>query len=132
MSCVGCGMEIAQGVKFCAACGTAALSQVRVGSPVTPGSATAVRIDAPVWLFCVVGGLVGAIGGYLTRPSAFLVGQLPFETVITGGATLRGFDQLLVPVAQQSLNQMVTWAIVCAVLGGVAGAILRRLNPRTP
>ncbi len=72
--------------------------------------------------------MLGGIIGYLTRPSALLVGQLPFGTVITGGGGLQGLDQLLVPVAQQSLNQMITWTIIGAVLGGVAGAVLRRMN----
>jgi hypothetical protein len=73
--------------------------------------------------------MLGGIIGYLTRPSALLVGQLPFETVITGGASLQGLDQLLIPVARQSLNQMLTWTIIGAVLGGVGGAILNRMKP---
>jgi len=130
MYCVGCGTEIPQGVNFCSGCGTAAPSQVPVSAPASPGVllGTAGNIT-PLWLFCVIGGMLGGIIGYLSRPSALLVGQLPFGTVITGGAGLQGLDQLLVPVAQQSLNQMLTWTLIGAVLGGVAGAILRRMKP---
>jgi hypothetical protein len=128
MYCVGCGKEITQGVNFCSACGTVAPSPVQPSAPFAHG-ASPVRINAPIWLFCVIGGVLGGIIGYLTRPSAIFVGQLPFGTVITGGAGLQGLDQLLLPVAQQSLNQMLTWTIIGAVLGGVACAILRRMKP---
>jgi hypothetical protein len=129
MFCVGCGKEIALGVNFFSACGTSSPASAIVS--LTPAN-NAIRLDAPVWLFCIGGGMLGGIIGYLTRPSALLVGQLPFGTVITGGAGLQGLDQLLVPVARQSFNQMLTGAIVCAVLGGVVGAILHRMKPRTP
>lgn len=131
MYCIGCGKEIAQGVNFCSACGTVAPSSVQSSAPFAHG-ASPVRIAAPIWLFCVIGGALGGIIGYLTRPSAMFVGQLPFGTVITGGSGLQGLDQLLVPTAQQSFNQMLTGAIVCAVLGGVVGAVLRRMKPGTP
>ncbi len=128
MYCVGCGKEVAQGVKFCDVCGTAVPLPVAAGAHPAPLNAT--RIDTPIWLFCVVGGMVGAITGYLSRPSAMLVGQLPFETVITGGAGLQGLDQLLVPIAQQSFNQMLAGAFVGAVLGGVLGVVLRQMRSR--
>ena len=130
MYCMSCGNEIPQGMYSCGLCGAPAPSMAP--APTLPtGGASAVRVNAPIWLFCVFGGMLGGIVGYLTRPSAMLVGQLPFGIVITGGAGLQGLDQLLVPIAQQSFNQMVTGAIVCAVLGGIVGAILRRMNPGT-
>lgn len=132
MYCVGCGKEFLQAMNFCDACGASAPSQVPASPPFANVGASALGVDAPLWLFCVVGGMLGGIIGYLTRPSALLVGQLPFGIVITGGAGLQGLDQLLAPVAQQSFNQMVTGAIVCAVLGGVVGAILRRMKPGKP
>jgi len=130
--CVGCGTEITPGVNFCSACGASAPSQTPVAASFSHGSAGAVGVGPPIWLFCVSGGMLGGIIGYLTRPSALLVGQLPFGTVITAGAGLQGLDQLLIPVAQQSFNQMLTGAIVCAVLGGVVGVVLRRLKPGPP
>ena len=69
----------------------------------------------------VIGVLVGGFIGFLQRPSALLVGQLPFSTVITRGANLQGLDQLLIPLAQRSFNVMVTWSLV----GGAAGAMLQ-------
>jgi hypothetical protein len=49
------------------------------------------------------------------RPSVILIGQLPFGTVVTRGATLTGLDQILVPAAQQSFN--------VTLGGGIAGAV---------
>jgi hypothetical protein len=65
----------------------------------------------------ILGVLLGGLVGYLLRPSAFLVGQLPLETVITRGAYLQGLDQLLVGTAQASFNYL----FVGAVIGGVVG-----------
>jgi hypothetical protein len=72
----------------------------------------------------ILGLIVGAFIGFLLRPSAMLVGQLPFETVVSRGANLRGFDQLLVPTAEMSFNIM----MVGAIIGAVAGAIIGRLT----
>ena len=55
-----------------------------------------------------------------------LIGQLPFETVISRGANLQGLDRLLVPTAQASFNMMVVGAIVGAVVGVVVGQLLAR------
>ncbi len=68
-----------------------------------------------VWLLGVGGFLLGALVGYLYRPPAFLVGQLPFHVVITRGTQLKGFDQVYIPVAESSFNYLLG--------GGVAGAI---------
>ena len=78
----------------------------------------------------LVGAILGGIVGYLVRPSALFVGQLPFETVITRGADLRGADTLLVATAQQSFNIM----LAAAICGAVAGAVLGRtlVRPSTP
>ena len=65
----------------------------------------------------LLGLVAGAAIGFLTRPSTFLVGQLPLSTVLTRGGNLGGLDQLLVPAAQASFNQM----LVFAVLGGAVG-----------
>lgn len=69
----------------------------------------------------IVGLLIGGIIAFLARPSAFLVGQLPFGDVITRGANLKGLDQMLVPIAQQSFNTMLIGAIIGAVAGIVTG-----------
>jgi hypothetical protein len=66
------------------------------------------------------GFLVGGLIGFLLRPAAFLVGQLPFEHVISRGASLKGMDQLLVPIAQQSFNT----TLIGAIIGATAGIII--------
>jgi MFS family permease len=95
-------------------------------------AAIPVRIDDTKWLYPLVGGVAGAVVGYLTRPSGMLGGQLPFGAVITRGGSLQGLDEVLVPLARQSFNQMAAGTIAGAMLGGVAGAILRRMNPAKP
>lgn len=72
----------------------------------------------------ILGFLIGGLLGFLARPSAFLVGQLPFEYVITRGATLKGMDQLLVPLAQQSFSITLIGAIVGAIVGIVIGFVV--------
>lgn len=75
-----------------------------------------------------MGGFVGLVLAYLTRPSAFLVGQLPFGVVITRGVMLRGLEQLLVPVARESFNHLLTGGIAGAVLGGLIWLLLFHRN----
>lgn len=72
----------------------------------------------------LVGFLLGGFIAFLLRPSAMLVGQLPFETVISRGANLRGLDKLLVSTAQTSFNMMVAGAILGAVCGIVLGRVI--------
>ncbi len=69
----------------------------------------------------IVGLLIGGFVGFLARPSFFLIGQLPFEHVISRGATLKGMDQMLVPLAQQSFNITLIGAIVGVIAGIVIG-----------
>jgi ABC-type nitrate/sulfonate/bicarbonate transport system permease component len=77
-------------------------------------------------LLGIVGLLVGGFVGFQLRPSAFLVGQLPFETVLTRGANLRGFDLLLVSTAQTSFNYM----LAGAALGAACGLAVALLSSR--
>lgn len=67
--------------------------------------------------FGIGGFIVGGFLAFLMRPSAFLVGQLPFEQVISRGANLKGLDVMLVPLAQQSFNVMIIGSIVGALAG---------------
>jgi len=77
-------------------------------------------------LLGVVGFLVGGFVGFQLRPAAFLVGQLPFGTVITRGSNLSGLEALLVSTAQTSFNYM----LAGAVLGAACGAVVGALGPR--
>jgi hypothetical protein len=54
----------------------------------------------------IIGFIAEGVIGFLYRPSALLIGQLPFDTVITRGANLKGVDQVLIPLAQSSFNNM--------------------------
>ena len=69
---------------------------------------------------------VGGLVGFLLRPSVPLMGQLPFITVITRGANLRGLDQLLTGYARTSFNYLVAGIIVGAVIGMIPGFVLPR------
>lgn len=71
-------------------------------------------------LLSVTGFLVGGLIGFLARPSAFLIGQLPLKHVITRGGNLEGMDQILIPLAERSFNFM----LIGAVLGATVGAVL--------
>ncbi len=78
------------------------------------------------WLTGAAGFLAGAAIGYLYRPPAILVGQLPFEHVISRGTTLKGLDQMFLEVAQKSFDYMVAGGIIGAVLGVVAAILYQR------
>lgn len=74
---------------------------------------------------CVIGVLIGAIVGFMLRPSVPLLGQLPLGTVLSGGADLQGFASLLRPTAETSR----TYLIVGAVLGGIVGYLIALARP---
>jgi hypothetical protein len=68
----------------------------------------------------LAGLLIGGVVGFLLRPSVPLLGQLPFTTVITRGANLRGLDQLLLGYARSSFNYLVAGIVLGAVVGLIA------------
>jgi hypothetical protein len=72
----------------------------------------------------LIGLLAGGVVGFLLRPSAFLVGQLPLETVITRGEQLKGLDRLYKPTAEISFNYMLVGAIVGLLCGVVISYFL--------
>jgi hypothetical protein len=71
-----------------------------------------------------LGLIMGALIGFLLRPSVMLIGQLPFETVISRGTTLQGLDKVLVSTAETSFNIMLVGAIIGAVMGVALGRVL--------
>ncbi len=74
----------------------------------------------------IVGFIAGGFIGFLYRPSAFIIGQLPFDVVITRGANLKGIDQVLIPLAQTSFNNMMAIAVIGAAIGIIIGLLLTR------
>ncbi len=79
-----------------------------------------------VWLLAAAGFVVGALIGYLYRPPAFLIGQLPFDVVISRGTSLKGFDQMYIPVAETSFNYLLGGGLIGAAAGAAAALLLRR------
>jgi len=65
----------------------------------------------------IAGVLIGSVVGFLLRPGVPLMGQLPFSTVITRGANLRGLDQILTGYARTSFNYLVAGVVLGAVIG---------------
>ena len=64
-----------------------------------------------------VGGAIGAVIGFLLRPSVPLIGQLPLGTVLTRGGNLSGLDSILKGAAETSCNYMIVGALIGAVVG---------------
>lgn len=80
------------------------------------------RLTAPG---IILGLILGALIGFLLRPSAPLVGQLPFSVVISRGNNLTGVEVLLKPLAEQSFNYVIAWALVGGAVLGIAGRMSR-------
>lgn len=76
----------------------------------------------------ILGALLGGFIAYLMRPSLPLIGQLPFEIVITAGTQLKGLDTMLVGAARESCLILVVGVILGAVVGTIIGPILLKLN----
>lgn len=74
----------------------------------------------------IVGLSIGGAVGFLLRPSVPLMGQLPFTTVITRGANLRGLDQLLLGYARSSFNYVVAGIVLGAIVGLIASIAIER------
>lgn len=134
MFCPTCGTEIPDATKFCGQCGQAVVrSEAKVNEPLpgvgeVPQQASEPSGSAPLDLrfLLAIGFLAGGFIGFLLRPSVFLVGQLPFSTVVTRGSGLSGLDQLLVPSAQQSFNVMVAGTLVGAAVAFAASRLLAK------
>jgi hypothetical protein len=71
--------------------------------------------------FGIAGAVIGAVLGFLFRPSVPLIGQLPIESVLSRGSNLNGMDMLLRPVAEESFN----YVVIGAILGGAITAGVR-------
>jgi len=85
----------------------------------------------PIGLLALIGLFAGGWIGFLLRPSAMLIGQLPFETVISRGAGLKGLDLLLVSTAEQSFNMLVAGAVIGALAGVFVGFLSTGQSEKT-
>ncbi len=82
------------------------------------------KSNGPIIGIGIAGFLIGGLIAFLLRPSAFLIGQLSFGDVITRGASFKGMDQMLVPLAQRSFNVMLVGAIIGTIAGVVIGYLV--------
>ncbi|WP_048205243.1 hypothetical protein [Methanococcoides methylutens] len=74
----------------------------------------------------IIGALIGGTVGYLLRPSAPLVGQLPFDVVITRGSNLQGLERMVIPTAEASFNYIVAGVIIGAILFWIISIQLKK------
>ena len=74
----------------------------------------------------IAGLLIGGLVGFLLRPSVPLIGQLPFSTVISRGANLRGLDQLLLGYARTSFNYLLAGLVLGVVIGLIAAFVIEK------
>ncbi len=109
--CPTCGRKISEEAAACPGCGR----PIRGAAPAW--SAKGVR-DALRLLGCALGGAIG----FLMRPAAPLIGQLPFGYVVTGGISLQGMDVILRPLAERSFLYLAGGVVA----GGLAGALAAR------
>jgi hypothetical protein len=75
---------------------------------------------------CLAGGFVG----FLLRPSAFLVGQLPFQHVISRGESLQGVERVMMTMARDSFNIMMSGAVIGLIAGVIIGYFAGKMKSR--
>jgi hypothetical protein len=140
MFCPQCGHQNPDSAKFCMGCGFSYSGSSSETQPVTPRLNAeplgGVRAHTPrkhrgssfgqVIRFGFYGAFIGSFIGYLLRPSAPLVGQLPLTTVLTRGSDLRGINQILIPLAQTSFNYIIVGIVLGWVIGAIAGLLLSK------
>jgi hypothetical protein len=71
-----------------------------------------------------IGCLTGGFIGFLLRPSAFVIGQLPFQHVITRGQSLQGVERVFMSLARESFNTMMIGAVIGLLAGVVIGCFI--------
>ena len=97
--CPQCGHDVNAGAKLCGHCWAKLESRFGEGVTVTTVASGGVGLGFADRRFMLggIGFVLGGLLGFLTRPSALLIGQLPFSIVLSRGGNLRGLDQVLVP-----------------------------------
>ena len=74
----------------------------------------------------IVGCLAGGFIGFLLRPSAFVIGRLPFQHVITRGQSLQGVERVFMSLARESFNTMMIGAAISLLAGAAIGYFISR------
>ena len=134
--CASCGNRVAADSRFCSVCGrelpdiTDVPARASVVSPkysiehVESGNSgrrvsveLAGRTPASFYLPCGLGILLGALVGFLLRPTVPMIGQLPLGMVLSGGDNLQGLDLLLRSTAQESREYVIIGGIIGLVIG---------------
>ena len=87
---------------------------------------TSGKSNSLILILALIGLATGGLLGFLFRPSAFIIGQLPFDMVITRGIYLQGVDRMLIPLAESSFNQMTTIAAIGALIGAALGFVMTK------
>ncbi len=78
----------------------------------------------------MVGCLAGGFIGFLLRPSAFMIGQLPLQHVITRGQSLQGVERVFLSLARESFNTMMIGAAIGLLAGIVIGCFITAKGSR--
>ncbi|MGO9261140.1 MAG: zinc ribbon domain-containing protein [Bryobacteraceae bacterium] len=122
MFCAQCGHSIPDHAGFCIGCGTAVRKAPQTDRP---------HSQTSLLSYGILGLLVGAIIGYLTRPSIPILGRQPtLDIVLTGGSNLHGINRVLAPLAQQAQHQVITYACIGAVIMVFVGVLANRAGQR--
>lgn len=70
-----------------------------------------------------LGAGIGGVAGFLLRPAAPVIGQLPLVDVLTRGKALEGVQLVLRPTAEASFNYLMG-GVVIGFLAGLAMAVV--------
>jgi hypothetical protein len=119
--------EKATGERACAGAGAGERGGIRSILPacrrpvagLASGRETNYRCIDP--MATLIGAIGGGLVGFFLRPSVPLLGQLPFETVISRGANLSGLDIILRSTAETSFNYLAAGLVAGAILGWMVG-----------
>ncbi|MDD3966100.1 MAG: hypothetical protein WC372_04960 [Candidatus Neomarinimicrobiota bacterium] len=76
--------------------------------------------------FGVLGLLLGAFIGFLSRPSSPIAGRVSFIDALTRGASLEGVNQVMLSLAQRSFDIMLIGALIGLVAGLLAACLIKR------
>ncbi|MDD3716755.1 MAG: hypothetical protein PHT46_06605 [Candidatus Marinimicrobia bacterium] len=76
--------------------------------------------------FGVLGLVLGAFIGFLSRPSSPIAGRVSFIDTLTRGASLEGVNQVMLNLAERSFDIMLIGALIGLVVGVLAAYLIKR------